>query len=163
MKTFPVTIAQKIEDYTEQLPFLVYGTLRQGYGNSRLFGNGIKKVRVVKVGGIGLYSRPDSVPYAFPFEDAVLVGELVYINEDAYPDTLRRVDNLEGFDYKAVNGWNHYDRLRVTFTDDQGEEISAWVYVSSVDPAVDRWVIPHVIDGDWSKNNERVPAGALRY
>lgn len=154
----PVTFTDPIKDYTERLPFLVYGTLRQGYGNSVLLNGAIENIDLVSLKGIALYSEPESVPFCYPKEDGLLVAEMVTVNEEDYANVLRRVDSLEGFrlnDDNTPSQTNLYNRNRVEF-EHEGETVAAWIYLATEDPAnsQDYWYMgPLVEHGDWHTNN----------
>lgn len=120
-------------DYSEKLPFFVYGTLRVGRGNYEWTGLraaqsgyeiGVRAEKMVMV-------APSRVPFSFQgsIEDYV-VGDLIYVPDEVYAETCRCLDALESFRLDNVaRSW--YKRVPVVVTRSQGLEphIRAWMYI----------------------------------
>lgn len=127
-------------------PFFVYGTLRPGQGNDRLwrgdavaFDDGECIVKGYRLVGRG------SIPYAVRAEGKQVVGCLVDPFVDAYANVARALDGLEGYPV-------HYDRIVVdVYRPGRLEPMEAWMY----SPPDERWLgdREEVPDGDWVADN----------
>lgn len=106
-------------------PFFVYGTLMTGYGNHRVVMDYVKDIKEATVKGFDIY------PYGgFPFVkpgNSVVMGQLIYVNDDDYQAALQNCDWLEG--YTEGRSGNMYERETVTVTTEDGKEVEAWIYV----------------------------------
>lgn len=113
-------------------PVFVYGTLRTGEYNyfSRI--EPFPHVMVpATIKGFEMWAG-GGYPYIFPSDDPerVVRGELVYLDSDEkmlYDYFMAGMDALEG--YRGPGKSNHYDRLTVEATTDEGEKVNAFVYV----------------------------------
>jgi len=117
-------------------PFAVYGTLRPGCGNDRLWQGNAAPIGLGHVTGFRLVSN-GAFPYAVPTEDQRIVVEMVMPHVGRYADILWRMDALEGVPH-------HYTRERVTVAH-RGETTECWMYV----PVHDVGRMPTVPGGDW--------------
>lgn len=128
-------------------PFFVYGTLRPGHGNARIYD------RIAAATGDGqtwLYEHRlvthGPFPYCIPApaeQNAiphVTVGALVTPEPGCYGEVMDRLDMLEGFPV-------HYDRRLVTVETLTGP-VEAWVYIPS--DIVKRANLPAVPGNDWN-------------
>jgi gamma-glutamylcyclotransferase (GGCT)/AIG2-like uncharacterized protein YtfP len=105
------------------MKLLVYGTLKQGFGNNYLLSSA-KFLNAVSISGFKMYSLG-----AFPMcvlgdTGDVITGECYEIDEH----TLRQTDRLEGFP-------RFYDRKIVDATTEDGQTLSGWIYFGSPDYA----------------------------
>lgn len=124
-------------------PIAVYGTLRPGFGNDRLWrerataseGTGtVPGYRLVSNGGF---------PYAIPAEpDQAAVVSLVWPNADEYDRVLASMDRLEGVPH-------HYTREEVLVLLSDGSGMVAWMYVPA-DPEHYEGLRP-VPGNDWAQ------------
>lgn len=119
---------------------LVYGSLRQGFGNNIVLGSS-KKVGECTVNGYKMFSYGP-----FPFiqhGDGCIVGEVYEVNAGV----MEALDHLEGYP-------SFYDREQVTT--DYGD---AWVYfIDSEDDGHEQ-----VQSGDWKQyTSKRTKHGAYR-
>jgi len=103
-------------------PVFVYGTLRRGCGNDRIWqGKGVSRFDGdCFVAGFRLVTN-GAFPYALPAEEQTAVGALVYPNDAAEMEVLSRLDALEGVPY-------HYERHTVDVETPEGVVV-AWMYV----------------------------------
>jgi len=130
-------------------PVAVYGTLRPGQGNDRLW-HGVLDADPdpVVVPGYALHDG-GGFPAAVADPERSLVASVLRagpdVPDDAWHAVLARLDRLEGYP-----GW--YDRVTVSTA--TGEEV--WMYAMT-DPAnVARWsALPLVPDGDWCAGGTR--------
>ena len=98
----------------------VYGTLRPGYGNARLwfgYAEGEHDGEAV-VNGFRLVGH--AFPYAIRDEHSSTVGCLVYPRLDTYDYVTDAMDMLEGVP-------THYRRIQVPVSTPDGE-VQAWMY-----------------------------------
>ncbi|MEV5429005.1 gamma-glutamylcyclotransferase family protein [Streptomyces sp. NPDC052701] len=115
------------------LPFFVYGTLRPGEANHRLFLRGrTRREEPGRLGGAVLYDGP-GYPYAVEEPGGVVRGELVTALPQDYAGLLAELDRLE--EYVPGSPRNLYERVgREVVRDADGSAVRAWVYVAA--PAV---------------------------
>ena len=110
-----------------RLPIAVYGTLRPGCGNDRLW-HGLAEARYdgdVELRGFMLVSN-GGFPYLLADDGSVTVGALIEPAADEYEYVLRRMDGLEG--YHPGSRHNHYERVHVVVHTPEGP-VLAWTYV----------------------------------
>ena len=136
----------------QQHPVFVYGTLRTGQPNHRLFNEGvIASINPAILRRAQMHGAGRGFPYVTDGDNEV-VGELVWLTADRYQDTLRRLDRLEGYHGPAAR--NHYDRVQrdVATESSDGDEVlvTAWVYLAA--PGI-RVGAP-VPTGDWVASTE---------
>lgn len=136
----------------EVLPAFVYGTLRNGCGNYEWLLKGHTKAEMpAKLEGAIMFNL-GGCPMIFPTEEGetgTIVGELMYINDEEYPQVLRGLDNLEGYRPDQRKDYNNYNRERVTVTLEDGSKVVAWVYWGSRDGRN----YPKIESGDWMDAN----------
>jgi gamma-glutamylcyclotransferase (GGCT)/AIG2-like uncharacterized protein YtfP len=101
-----------------RFPAAVYGTLRPGFGNDRLWQGKAKHIGDGTVHGYRLVGR--GFPYAIPSPDETIVVSLIQPYSDTYDYVLERMDWLEGVPH-------HYTRVNVAVLTEQGY-IVAWMY-----------------------------------
>lgn len=135
-----------------RLPFFVYGTLRHGEGNYSGLLQGYTSHEVLAtMPGLDMHGR-SGFPYAVTNADNTqgIVGELMYVPDEIYPQVQASLDRLEGYDPRETRGWQHYLRIvRKAYLAD-GTEVEAYVYVASASVAKDvRESIPLIPSGDW--------------
>ena len=134
-------------DYT---PVFVYGTLRPGWGNSRLWeGRGAAMHDgAATVTGFALVSG-GAFPFAIPAADSVAVGALIYPDVDVYDEVLEALDRLEGYP-------RFYDRIMVV-VDTPAGRVKAWIYTPADHGRYDD--MPPVPGNNWTAAHpERVEA-----
>lgn len=139
-----------------RLPFLVYGSLRSGQGNSRLLHGAIERMEVVRVHGVEMYSNK-AFPFALPTgkDEDVIVAELVDVFDDQYENVMVALDALEGY-HGLGDDSNLYDRAVVSVTTTTGEVRKAFMYVTNRDTArLFLPSLPKVASGDWLNYDER--------
>jgi gamma-glutamylcyclotransferase (GGCT)/AIG2-like uncharacterized protein YtfP len=127
------------DDVHEQRPIFVYGTLREGHGNSFLLAGHQREEAMIH--GADMFNA--GVPYLRPGSGTVY-GEVCSVSDEDYPLVQSRVDALEG--YSGVGEKNLYDRAAVTVVTPSGP-VRAYVYVGSQDIFNSA---PLVESGDWN-------------
>lgn len=131
-----------------QLPFFVYGTLRQGEANhAGLLRGRTKVVTPAALTGAVLYDGP-GFPYAVNAPEGRVFGELVFPLPEFYAAVLAELDQLE--EYVPGADDNLFERVaRGTRTED-GEPMLAWVYLAA--PVEERRLLDSgllIPSGDW--------------
>jgi gamma-glutamylcyclotransferase (GGCT)/AIG2-like uncharacterized protein YtfP len=133
-----------------QLPFFVYGTLRQGQGNHRLVASALDGVREARLPRHRLYAA--GIPYVAESRDrgCAVAGELLLIRPGEYEAARERLDRLEGYRPPACQLYVRA-ACRVEFRDQPGgpwHECDAWVYRGGADfDYRDDLLVP---GGDWA-------------
>ena len=107
----------------EQLPVAVYGTLRVGYGNSRLLAGRTAELTTGVVEGHELVV--DGLPFARPSATGRVVVELMWLLPHLYDQVLGDLDRLEGYDPDRTDSL--YVRTEVT-VDTANGDVQAWLY-----------------------------------
>lgn len=130
-----------------KIPFFVYGTLRNGFGNYEhlLKGNTIKEIPATIKGKMYSVSKSGGFPCVVAGNDTIK-GELMYIKEDRYWSVMRNLDILEGYDYKNEQRSMYLRRLKEV-TLENGEKVLAWVYIWKGEVKKDLYVK----SGDWKQ------------
>ncbi len=126
-------------------PVFVYGTLRPGQPNwGPLLAAASDRVVAGRLAGVvlldcGRYPAAIERPGA-----GEVVGEVVWIQPDAWLTTLAALDHLEGYD--PADPDRLFDRVVRSVTTDEGS-VNCWVYLAGRMLAGSaRPVVP---DGDW--------------
>ncbi|MFE2427265.1 gamma-glutamylcyclotransferase family protein [Streptomyces sp. NPDC059373] len=133
-----------------QLPFFVYGTLRQGGANhAGLLRGRTKVVTAAALSGAVLYDGP-GFPYAVNAPEGRVQGELVFPLPEFYSAVLSDLDQLEEYVPGAPD--NLFERVaRGTRTED-GEPLLAWVYLAA--PLEEQRLLASgriIPSGDWHR------------
>jgi gamma-glutamylcyclotransferase (GGCT)/AIG2-like uncharacterized protein YtfP len=110
-----------------RLPIFVYGTLRPGEKNypRHLAGRTVGEVAATAA-GLLYFVADGGYPYLEPGPGWV-AGELVYLDQRRYEQTLREIDALEEYD-PADEAHSVYLRRRATVTLPDGSRTPAWIY-----------------------------------
>ncbi|MFD3697586.1 gamma-glutamylcyclotransferase family protein [Streptomyces sp. NPDC058646] len=113
-----------------QLPFFVYGTLRPGEVNHRLFLRGrTASEEPALLPDAALYDGP-GYPYAVHRPGPGIVGELITAAPGTYGELLVALDLLEEYEGPGRPG-NVYDRMVREVLRPDGSRTPAWVYLAS--------------------------------
>jgi len=127
---------------TTTLPFAVYGTLRSGMGNDRLWIGHATSVNVAAVYGYRLVTH-GAFPYAIPAPpDQRVVVEVIQPHPGRHDALLDRLDALEGYPF-------HYDRFTVDAHPLRSAPLSCWMYVPVDAEAYDD--LTPVPGNDWTR------------
>lgn len=143
---------------SNQMPVFVYGTLRnpngvnpQGNYRWALAGRTVSEqpatldraVMYDNNGGFPFVSRTDATDH-----DQVQ-GEVMYLDPTQYDAVVRDLDGLEGYRGPNARG-NMYERVLVTVTTADGQQIEAYTYLTAPDLFEHRVKhLPVVTNGDW--------------
>lgn len=106
---------------TYDLPFFVYGTLRPGYGNSRIWGDVAHAEHdgAATVQGFRLVTS-GAFPFAVRDLNSTSVGALVYPAPEYYEWVLRSFDQLEGVP--------HLYQRSIVIVETPVADVTAWMY-----------------------------------
>lgn len=125
------------------LPFYVYGTLRSGFGNHRLFDSAVTDITPAHLHGAKMVAG--GCPFVFlDGSDTTVLGEIVTIEPSRYPAVLKTVDRLEG--YNGPGRFNLYERQIIEAVTETGQTVKAYAYL--VDES-----------DDFVQSNTAVPSG----
>lgn len=127
-------------------PFAVYGTLRQGFGNSRLWQGHGEVIARGKVAGFKMVVSNEhaSFPYAIEADGFEIVVEVMRPNAAAHTMLARRLDQLEGYP-------GHYTRSVVDVAIG-GLPLKCWMYHAGARLAENlRTRGRTVASGDWEQ------------
>lgn len=159
MKPTIITDNEQTElEMTSQMPVFVYGTLRSGQGN---WANILKGTTIAEIPaslpGAKMYSPGIAYVCDAGQSESKVVGDLMFVEPTKWPNVLKRLDSLEGFEVGRTS--NHYERVarKCVYTDTTGEqkEIFAWVYFGSkfaLSRCGESELVP---DGDWLAHLKR--------
>jgi gamma-glutamylcyclotransferase (GGCT)/AIG2-like uncharacterized protein YtfP len=125
MHTIPTADTADAEAAAMPFPIFVFGTLRPGHGNDRLWRGRARDQYDgdCYVTGFRLVGR--GFPYPIPEEGAETVGALIVPEPEQYELVLAWMDDLEGVPH-------HYTRDLVVVTTPEGYRV-AWMYVTAID------------------------------
>lgn len=135
------------------LPFFVYGTLRNGQDNyPRHLDGRTEDEATGVVDGYRMLGYEDGFPFALDGEPGeTITGEVMWIKPEQYETVLASMDRLEGYNPERENrSKNLYTREVVTVLLDDGSSVQAWMYVSTYEYGylLSRGV-PAIPSGDW--------------
>lgn len=142
-------------------PFLVYGTLRPGFGNYEWALKGLTVTEEnLRVRGLRMYTPHVGFPYVGWGEQAdAITGTLVTVSDDIFEDVLDSLDSLEGYRGEGDPG-NLYDREIIRITrDETDEEIYAYVYLVGPRMRARLAGAPYYPEGDWERFSQRIRLG----
>ena len=138
-----------------QHPVAVFGSLRDGAGNSGLW-TGMPDVRSLgpaALHGVDLVYEHSGFPYALSGELDAAAEVIVAETPEAWADLIGRLDRLEGHP-------DFYTRTLRTATLATGEEITVWTYLN--DHLADQLIGANpVIGNDWSNHDHRIIDGRV--
>lgn len=89
----------------------VYGSLREGFFNyNKYLTNKVIEKKDAKVENMKLYHLPYKGYPAITIGQDVVFGEIMVLSEDYYEDTMRAIDEMEGF-ISENNPENEYHKI----------------------------------------------------
>jgi gamma-glutamylcyclotransferase (GGCT)/AIG2-like uncharacterized protein YtfP len=128
------------------MPYAVYGTLREGHHNARLWTGYAESYGTDSVSGYRLVTN-GGFPYALPAEGEVTVVEIIVPHRSTADSLRSRLDMLEGYP-------DFYDRLVVTTEDG----VECMMYVPATPDAYNG--LARVTDNDWNTHKSLRMEGA---
>lgn len=118
-------------DNKPRFPIFVYGTLKTGHGNYMCYLSYVVS-KSIKAETLSDKFTMLEIPGAYPYvvagvegHETGIKGELVWVDEDEYEETLGRLDGLEGV------ARQHYVRIETPVVDEEGNAYVAWMYMAS--------------------------------
>jgi gamma-glutamylcyclotransferase (GGCT)/AIG2-like uncharacterized protein YtfP len=111
------------------LPVFVYGTLRKGFGN---YNNILKGNTVMEFNAetTGILCEVFGGGFPAMVEGGEIVkGELMFIDEFEYEQTLQRLDRLEGYHPKDRGNSMYLRETKMVKNELNGESVEAWTYI----------------------------------
>lgn len=105
---------------------LVYGTLRQGFGNSALWRGTELSVSPCLIHDVRLVMGPFRYPYALPSKGALAVGDLITLDPRFADEVMDNLDYLEGVSHQ------NYERVEGTYAtlDEPQTKNTGWLYIA---------------------------------
>ena len=135
----------------KNINFFVYGSLREGFFNydKYLSGKVLKKMNA-KLNNMKLYHMPYKGYPAITPGDDVILGEIMVINEDLYEETMKAMDEMEGF-ISENNPENEYHKVLLEVENlETNEKEKCFVYFYNKDKDVNFIKqAEYVPNGDW--------------
>ena len=139
-------------DRGEPAGILVYGTLRSGMGNDRIWRAKSGRSVPAMLPGARLYDLSFGFPAVVLGDCGLEPGEPVHgelISCEDMLGVLLALDRLEGYDPDRPPERNHYQRMLVDVEVPSGERLPAWIYVYDAErlrQVEGAELVPH---GDW--------------
>lgn len=127
------------------LPVFVYGTLRPGHGNDRVWQGRAYAAFDGKCKVIGYRLVDTGFPYMIPAKSDQTFGCLIVPLPEHYDAVLARMDALEGVPH-------HYTRETIAVLTPEGA-VMAWTYLPTHPEAVAD--LPEVWQNDWAVHVRR--------
>ena len=135
----------------KNINFFVYGSLREGFFNydKYLAGKVLKKMDA-KLNNMKLYHMPYKGYPAITPGDNVILGEIMVISEDVYEETMKAMDEMEGF-ISENNPENEYHKIILEVENlETKEKEKCFVYFYNKDKDVNFIKqAEYVPSGDW--------------
>ena len=135
----------------KNINFFVYGSLREGFFNydKYLAGKVLKKMDA-KLNNMKLYHMPYKGYPAITPGDNVILGEIMVISEDVYEETMKAMDEMEGF-ISENNPENEYHKIILEVENlETKEKEKCFVYFYNKDKDVNFIKqAEYVPNGDW--------------
>lgn len=137
----------------KNINIFVYGSLREGFFNYDKYLDGkVVKKEDAMLKGMKLYHMPyKGYPAITPGNDNIL-GEIMVINEDDYEETVKAMDEMEGF-ISENNPDNEYHKVILEVENLQTNEIEkcfVYFYNKDKDFMFDSESV-YIPSGDWKK------------
>jgi gamma-glutamylcyclotransferase (GGCT)/AIG2-like uncharacterized protein YtfP len=132
-----------------QLPFFVYGTLRNGQANYSLLLKGLTVCELpARIEGMALYSLR-TFPIVVEAEpEQTVCGEMMVIHPQHYDRVVAALDHLEGYDPHTDAVSSLYRRVRRQVKLEGGGGAWAWLYLGNRS-LLSEYVHAPIPGGDW--------------
>jgi gamma-glutamylcyclotransferase (GGCT)/AIG2-like uncharacterized protein YtfP len=121
---------------SRQLPLFAFGTLRRGESNHHYLAGRYERSLSARLGDFKRTTTEHGFPGIAPSPGENVAGELFFIREELFGETLRNCDILEDLPPGQLVG-RYYQRTQVVVETVEGD-FTAWAYIDSqavVDPA----------------------------
>lgn len=137
----------------KNINIFVYGSLREGFFNYEKYLDGkVSMKKDARLENMKLYHMPYKGYPAITFGEDTILGEIMVINESDYEETVKAMDEMEGF-VSENNPENEYHKVILEVEDiktKEKEKCFVYFYNKNKDKDFDSKAI-YVSDGDWKK------------
>ena len=137
----------------KEINLFVYGSLREGFFNyNKYLTNKVIEKRAAKLENMRLYHMPYKGYPAITSGDDTVIGEIMVIREDAYEDTMKAMDEMEGF-IGENNPENEYHKVILEVENlhtNKKEKCFVYFYNKEKDTFFDNMAI-YIPHGDWKE------------
>jgi gamma-glutamylcyclotransferase (GGCT)/AIG2-like uncharacterized protein YtfP len=116
-----------------RLPLFAFGTLRRGEANHRLLENRFDRCLPATLPGFCRTIASHGFLVVIVAAGETVEGELFFLRDETYDESLRRCDELEDISPGETSG-PYYRRVRRIVTTSEGPH-AAWVYADPLTPA----------------------------
>lgn len=131
----------------------VYGSLREGFFNYNKYLEGkVSNKKEAKLENMKLHHMPYKGYPAITHGNDTILGEIIVINEDDYEETVKAMDEMEGF-ISENNPDNEYHKVILDVEDittNTKEKCFVYFYNKDKDKEFDSKSI-YISNGDWKK------------
>lgn len=131
----------------------VYGSLREGFFNYNKYLEGkVSNKKEAKLENMKLHHMPYKGYPAITHGNDTILGEIMVINEDDYEETVKAMDEMEGF-ISENNPENEYHKVILDVEDittNKKEKCFVYFYNKDKDKEFDSKSI-YISNGDWKK------------
>jgi gamma-glutamylcyclotransferase (GGCT)/AIG2-like uncharacterized protein YtfP len=131
----------------------VYGSLREGFFNYNKYLEGkVSNKKEAKLENMKLHHMPYKGYPAITHGNDTILGEIMVINEDDYEETVKAMDEMEGF-ISENNPDNEYHKVILDVEDittNTKEKCFVYFYNKDKDKEFDSKSI-YISNGDWKK------------
>lgn len=137
----------------KKINLFVYGSLREGFFNyNKYLAGKVVEKKDASLENMRLYHMPyKGYPAITPGNDKVL-GEIMVINEEEYDETVRAMDEMEGF-ISENNPENEYHKVVLEVKDlqtNENEKCFVYFYNKDKDKVFDNESV-YISNGDWKE------------
>lgn len=137
----------------KRINLFVYGSLREGFFNyNKYLDNKVIEKKEAKLQNMKLYHMPYKGYPAITSGEDVVLGEIMVIKGDCYEDTMKAMDQMEGF-ISEKNPENEYHKVILEVDDlhtNQKEKCYVYFYNKGKDTLFDNNAI-YIPHGDWKE------------
>ena len=137
----------------KKINLFVYGSLREGFFNYNKYLEGkVSNKKEAKLENMKLHHMPYKGYPAITHGNDTILGEIMVINEDDYEETVKAMDEMEGF-ISENNPDNEYHKVILDVEDittNKKEKCFVYFYNKDKDKEFDSKSI-YISNGDWKK------------
>ena len=136
-----------------RINLFVYGSLREGFFNyNKYLSNKVLEKKEAKLENMKLYHMPYKGYPAITSGEDVVMGEIMVLKDDCYEDTMKAMDEMEGF-ISENNPENEYHKVILEVENlhtNQKENCFVYFYNKEKDSLFDNRAI-YIPHGDWKE------------
>ncbi len=138
----------------KRINLFVYGSLREGFFNYEKYLKGnVAETKAAKLANMKLYHMPYKGYPAIMFGKDTLIGEIMVLHEESYEETMRAMDEMEGF-ISEGNPENEYHKVILEVENQETNEKEpcfVYFYNKDKDELFDSSAI-YIPHGDWKEH-----------